>query len=272
MDTENGSEVQGVVKSARRVLEVLDYFRQARRPLSAVEIGVALGYPKSSTNVLLRSLVTLGYLTLDMRTLRYFPSLSVTLLGDWIPFMVLASGDAFEIITEVHAATQETVTLCVQSDTHCRFLKVLPGTFPISLRLTEGFVVPLTTTAVGMAILSQLTNEEVAAVIDRINTRVRRRSDRVDLATVQRALNLVRERGFAMVAEGVFPDTAAIAVPFPSDMSSLPMAIGVGGLRDRILRSESGIVRAVQASLARHGRRASRLPRDRRKGIRDQPP
>lgn len=264
-EIESSVDVQRVVKSAGRVLEVLDYFRQVRRPLSAVEVGSALGYPKSSTNVLLRSLVTLGYLTLDMRTLRYFPSLSVTLLGDWIPSIVLASGDAFEIISEVHAATQETVTLCVQADTHCRFLKVLPGTFPISLRLTEGFVAPLTTTAVGMAILSQLTDEEIVAIIERTNARAKRRSDRIDLTAVLRDTALVRERGFATLADALFPDTAAIAVPFPSDIASFPMAIGVGGLRDRIRRSEATIVRAVRTSLSRHGGRGPRLPRGRRK-------
>jgi DNA-binding IclR family transcriptional regulator len=263
-EPENDRDVQRVVKSAGRVLEVLDHFRQVRRPLSAVEIGSALGYPKSSTNVLLRSLVTLGYLTLDMRTLRYFPSLAVTLLGDWIPSIVLASGDAFEIISEVHAATQETVTLCVQADTHCRFLKVLPGTFPISLRLTEGFVAPLTTTAVGMAILSQLTDEEIVAIIERANVRARRRSDRLDSSQVLRDVMKVRDNGYATLADALFPDTAAIAVPFPSDMASFPMAIGVGGLRDRIRRNEVNIVRAVRTSLARHGGRGPRLPRGRR--------
>ena len=103
-----------VVKSAGRVFEVLELFRQARRQLSGAEIGQALNYPKSSANALLKSLVALGYLVVNTRTLRYFPSLSVTQLGEWIPAIVLGSGDAFEILTDVHSATQETVTLSVQ--------------------------------------------------------------------------------------------------------------------------------------------------------------
>lgn len=258
------AETHGVVKSAGRVLEVLELFRQARRPLSAVEIGSALDYPKSSTNALLRSLVTLGYLTIDMRTLRYFPSLAVTQLGDWIPSIVLASGDAYEVISEIHAATQETVTLCVQADTHCRFLKVLPGTFPISLRLTEGFVAPLCTTAVGLAILSQLADEEVAALVQRANARARKKADRMDVNRMLREVAQTRERGHAMLADALFPDTAAIAVPFPSDMPAFPMAIGIGGLRDRIRRNETAILRAARTSLLRHVGRRPRLPRVRR--------
>jgi DNA-binding IclR family transcriptional regulator len=246
----------GVVKSAARVFEVLELFRRARRELTAAEIGVALGYPKSSTNALLKSLVALGYLALDARTLRYFPSLAVTQLGDWIPSIVLASGDAFEVLAEVHAATQETVTLCVQTDTTCRFLRVIPGTFPISLRMTEGFVAPLCTTAVGAAILSQLSDEEVVAVVDRTNARVRRRAERVDLARILREVRTARLRGYAVFYDALFPDTGAIAVPFPSDMAAFPMSIGVGGLRDRIRRNEAAIYKAVRASLMRHlGRR-----------------
>ena len=49
------SETQGsaapTVKSAGRVLEVLELLGNVRKPLSASEIGRLLDYPKSSTNV-----------------------------------------------------------------------------------------------------------------------------------------------------------------------------------------------------------------------------
>lgn len=241
-----------VVKSAGRVFEVLELFRRARRQLSAAEIGQALGYPKSSTNALLKSLVALGYLVLDARTLRYFPSLAITQLGDWIPSVVLATGHAFEILTEVHAATQETVTLTMQHDLSCRFLRVLPGTFPISLRMTEGFVAPLFTSAVGTAILSQQPDEQVLALVERQNARAKRRADRVDPVRVLRDLREVRQRGYAVAYDAVFPDTGAIGVPFPSGMEGFPMAIGVGGLRERMRRNEAAIFKAVRTSLARH--------------------
>jgi DNA-binding IclR family transcriptional regulator len=250
-----------VVKSAGRVFEVLELFRRARRQLSAAEVCQALGYPKSSTNALLKSLVALGYLVLDGRTLRYFPSLSVTQLGDWIPSIVLASGDAFEILAEVHAATQETVTLTIQNDLSCRFLRVIPGTFPISLRMTEGFIAPLLTTAVGQAILSQLTDEQVLVLVDRQNARTKRKVDRLDPLKVVREVRDVRARGYAVAYDAVFPDTGAIAVPFPSDMEGFPMAIGVGGLRERMRRSESAIYRAIRASITRHLGRRTRVGR-----------
>lgn len=247
-----------VVKSAARVLEVLDLFRTERRQLTAAEIGQALGYPKSSTNALLKSLVTLGYLVLDPRSLRYFPSLSVTALGDWIPATLLASRDALAVVNEAHAATQETVTLSVLSDLSVSFLKVLPGTFPISLSMTEGFVAPLFTTSVGLAILSQLEDEEITSLVVRYNLRSRRRNERIEPEELLREVAGVRERGYAVRYDAVFPDTAAIGFPFPSPMPGFPLALGVGGLLDRIRRNEQVIQRAIQAILVRHFGRPSR--------------
>jgi DNA-binding IclR family transcriptional regulator len=251
-EAEQDSAATSVVKSAGRAFEVLEMFRVERRQLTAAEIGQALGYPKSSTNALLKSLVSLGYLVLHPRTLRYFPSLSVTRLGDWIPAAVLGAGDAFAIISEVHAATQETVTLTVQNDLSVNFLKVIPGTFPISLSMTEGFTAPLFTTAVGTAILSQLPDEEIAALAARANARARRRSEKVDPEPVMRAVREARQRGFAVLYDAVFPDTGALAVPFPSQVEGFPMAIGVGGLRERIRRNERAILKAVRSAMARH--------------------
>ncbi len=251
-EAEPEAAAAGVVKSAGRAFEVLELFRSERRQLTAAEIGQALGYPKSSTNALLKSLVSLGYLVLQPRTLRYFPSLSVTRLGDWVPAAVLGAGDAFAIISEVHAATMETVTLSVQNDLSVNFLKVLPGTFPISLSMTEGFVAPLFTTAVGTAILSQLSDEEIAALAQRARTRARRRADRVDLDAVLKVVRETRQLGFAVLYDAVFPDTGAIAVPFPSQVEGFPMAIGVGGLRDRMRRNERAILKAIKGAMSRH--------------------
>lgn len=252
MEVESEAASPAVVKSAGRAFEVLELFRRARRQLSAADIGQALGYPKSSTNALLKSLVALGYLVMNPRTLRYFPSLSVTRLGDWIPSVVLASGDAFAILAEVHAATQETVTLTVQNDLSVSFLKVLPGTFPISLRMTEGFVASLFGTAVGTAILSQLPDDEIGALVVRANSRAKRKSAHTDFEKLMQDVRETRVRGFAVYYDAVFPDTGAIGVPFPSDVDGFPLAIGVGGLRERMRRNERAIFRAVRSSMTRH--------------------
>lgn len=250
-----------VVKSAARALDVLELFRRKRRALSAAEICHTLGYPKSSANVLLKSLVSQGYLVLNARTMQYFPSLHVTRLGEWVPRTMLLSGRAMTILEDVHAVTQETVTLSVSSDLSAIFLKVIPGTFPLSLQMREGFVTPLFTTAVGMTILSQMSDDDVEDLVQRANFRTRQREERLDPAAVKRDIMETREQGFAVRYDAVIPDSGAIGVPFPSDVDGFPMAIGIAGLASRIRRNEANIFRQVRACLTRSLTRHQRAQR-----------
>ena len=72
------------VKSARRVLEILERFEAEKRPLGVSEIAQVLGYPLSSTSMLLNTLARLGYLNLDPASRKFAPTMSVAMLGDWI--------------------------------------------------------------------------------------------------------------------------------------------------------------------------------------------
>lgn len=252
---------RSVVKSAARALDVLELFHKKRRALSAAEIGVALGYPKSSANALLKSLASQGYLVLNVRTMQYFPSFRVTRLGDWIPQAMLVSGRVIEILEDVHAVTQETVSLCVSNDLSAVFLKIIPGTFPLSLRFPEGFPTPIFTSAVGLAILSQMRDEDIDELVRRANIRSRRREDRVDPDLVRKHTMETREKGFSVRYDVVLPDSGAIGVPFPSDIDGFPMAIGVAGLTSRMRRNERAIFRDVRACLARHAPRRPRSSR-----------
>ncbi len=97
------------VKSAARAFEILEYFRLSRQPRSMSEIATALGYPLSSSTVLLKTLVKLGYLNYERRARVYFPTTKVTGLGEWIPRTLFGSGQVLDAMKDVHAATGEGV-------------------------------------------------------------------------------------------------------------------------------------------------------------------
>jgi len=63
--------MQGTVKSARRVLEIFEYFAVTHAPVTLKELSTRLGYPLSSTSQLLKSLQALGYLRYDSATRTY---------------------------------------------------------------------------------------------------------------------------------------------------------------------------------------------------------
>ena len=65
------------VKSAKRVLQVFEYFGASRQQATVMEIAREFGYPQSSTSELLGCLVELGFLRRDRHTRMYRPSARV---------------------------------------------------------------------------------------------------------------------------------------------------------------------------------------------------
>src|SRR3546814_11561894 len=76
--------MDNVVKSAARVLEVLEYFSERQSASSAEEVRRTLGYPQSSTSILLRSLASLGYLNYEPLNRTFRPTIRVALLVAWL--------------------------------------------------------------------------------------------------------------------------------------------------------------------------------------------
>ena len=68
-------------RSIKRTLEVLEFFDSDHLVVSVSKISRALGYPQSSTSILLKSLGELGYLHYDRSTRTYRPTARVAFQG-----------------------------------------------------------------------------------------------------------------------------------------------------------------------------------------------
>jgi DNA-binding IclR family transcriptional regulator len=242
----------GTVKSAGRVLEVLELLASVRKPLSASEIGRLLGYPKSSTNVLLKCLTNLGYLTFDPNTMHYFPCLRVTTLGEWIPAALFGAGDAACMLQEVHDVTSETVTLSMRNGQFMRFMRVLPGKFFIALRMDEGALAPLFGSSVGAAFLVTRPTTEVERLAEAARSLARTRQARMFIDQTLENMPQVRRAGYSVVHETLFPDTGAISMALPPTSDGNVLVLGVGGLTDRIRRNEAAIARCMRSAIKTH--------------------
>ena len=230
-----------VVKSVGRVLEVLEFFGEEKRALNATDIGARFGYPKSSCNALLKSLVSLGYLTVDTRTTHYFPTLRVAKLGDWLP-AALFGEVRMNVLEELHAETGETVTLSIRNGFSMQFVSVLPGTFPITLAIEEGFMFSLFGTAVGTALLSTYPDARLKDLFARAEKAGVSRAKNLPLADILKNVRKARRKGYAVGYDRILPDTAAIAMPLPGAHEGGALVIGVGGLSPRIRQAEKDII------------------------------
>ncbi len=234
------------VKSGARVVEILELFGRERRPLTATDIGAALDYPKSSANLLLHTLVEGGWLSLETETMRYFPTLRVTGLGDWLPAKLFGGDLTDAIVQELWRETQETTTLSIPNGVQMEFVRVHGGTFPISLNLPAGTQVPMFGTAVGSAFLQTHSDDAIdrlfhRAVEDEALTDPERSFDSY-LAEIRQA----RKRGYAVAYDALLSDTGAIGVCLFAGGLDHAVVLGVGGLSSRIARSEDKISKLMR--------------------------
>ena len=235
------------MKSAVRVMEILELFSSMKIPLTGMDISRRLGYPKSSTNAILKSLVALGYLTIDSDTLKYFPSFRMAYLSDWVPHTMIDKREADKLLEQLHDLTGETVTLSMRNGSNMQFIKVLPGKFPISLIIAKGYSVPIFGTSVGAAYLSTMTNPAINELYSRYRNAGKEQGIDEEFQAVCADVASVRKLGYANLYNRVLPDTGAIAMPLHDGYIEHNLVIGVGGLATRIRRMEKEIVKMTKS-------------------------
>lgn len=222
------------IKSAHRVLQVLDYFRQHRRPSSLKQICEALGYPQSSATVLMKNLTQLGYLSYERTTRLYFPTLRVAALGDWISHALFGQGQVFEIMRDLHSETGEAVSVLLQNDVYMQYIRVIQSTHPLRFMTEEGSMRPLTLSATGWMLMALHPDREVERLVRRANIATSDVASRQPLPVMMQRVQAVRAQGWAYAENLPLLGGATICVPLPITVMGRPVVLGLGGALERI--------------------------------------
>lgn len=217
------------VKSALRVLELLEYFAEERRPAGVGEVARALGYPQSSTSVLLRSLTEAGFFDHDPRTGLYAPNVRIALATAWVHDHLYSEHSLLRLMERVRERTGHTVMIGTRRGIHVRYLHVLQATREGRFVAKIGSLRPLFHSAAGKMLLTRLPEREVAVLLRKANGVEPDPAHRREFAAVCREVEAVRANGFAVSTGTSTPGAAALAVLLPTGRGREPMTLGVGG-------------------------------------------
>lgn len=246
--TTRGSK--SVVKSVGRVFEILEAFNEVRKPMLAIDIARRLSYPVSSTSALLKSMVTLGYLSFDSRDRRYFPTIRVAIVSEYLHGALFGQGNLMALMGDLHSQIGETIILGVRKDLEAQYVHIIPGIYPIMLNVPPGTVRPLHRSGMGWILLSRCENAEIADIVERINKTGREAP--VDFKALLAIVDKVRTLGYAPSYNTYVTGSGIIAMNLPGAVSDRWAAIGAGGPVDRLQAREREIVRGMRRALARH--------------------
>lgn len=226
-----------VVKSAARVIQVLEFFDAAKRASAVAAVADHYGWPHSSTSVLMRTLVNLGYLHYDAGARTYLPSMRVALLGDWLHGELLSHGRLASLLEQLNRDTTETVVLAAQNGLHAQYLRVLQGTNTLRMHLQIGIRRPLLGSGTGRMLLTRMDDGAIRKLARKHN-QAAEAPQRIDADALIAQVGEDRERGYAVSVNGVTPHATLIAMLLPTKPGEKPLAIGVAGLTDRLLANQ----------------------------------
>ena len=238
------------IKSAARVLEVLELFAEMRTPLRQKFVVERLAYPQSSTTGLLKSLVSLGYLNYHRASRTYFPTTRVAAVGNWINHVIFGTGELLAMMQHLQMATEETVALVSQNDLFVQYLRVIVPDHPHKFPPAEGTMRLLTQSSAGLVLLGRMPDRTVTRLVRHIDIYAQDSGKRVDLAQLIEQLHWVREAGYCFLAGIPVAKAATISMLLPEAPHRIPLAIGVGGVSARITRNRSRIVAIMRTAIA----------------------
>lgn len=216
------------VKSAIRVIEVLEFFDSVQREASLSEIARALGYPLSSTSMLLQSLVERGYLIQGDKRV-YRPTPRVKLLGAWLSPLLDANGPVMSMMDWVGSQCQQLVVLAAPEHLQVRYIRVVPATGTVRMHVTPGAVRPLPTSGFGRLFMARMADEEIDQVLRTHNAEQASDAGRLNAAALRCELQAIRATGFSVSFDQVSPGAGVVAVRVPTPLLETSLAVGIGG-------------------------------------------
>ncbi|AZI37656.1 putative IclR family transcriptional regulator [Caenibius tardaugens NBRC 16725] len=262
-DADNGNTrptTQSGVKSCLRTLDIVHYFTQHDAPARTIDISEALGIPNSSTDEILRTLASMGYLTFNRETKRYVPSYKLVATGRSIERNFFGGDYIGELLNEVRAETGATVYITFQNDCWVENVAQIRGhwltpeedvDFPTEvIRYDHDRWQPGTNFAA--AILAQHSNVEIIKLVTRAQQLGIGPSGPSLMKYLVDRVARTRAQGFALCRRNdIVLDSIAVPLQIPNAVS--PHAIGIVG--DKLFESEKEIkqvANALQAAVMRH--------------------
>ena len=236
------------IKSARRTFEVFEYFQLRQAPLTLQEICAALACPASSGSVLLKSLVSLGYLEYNKSDRNYMPTMKIADLGNWVQNVILGDGRIAQAMNNLSQQFGETVTLAVQSDLHAQYLYLIQSRLPIWYPIPIGTLRPLTGSGSGLMMLSRKSDTEVRQIVKRINFH-RLDKLRPTATLVMSQLRRCRDDGYIFSKHLIEEGAGGISMLLEDRRFGRSYALGVHGPVDRLERLEPEIVAALSRAV-----------------------
>ena len=225
--TEEAERGPGNAPAVTRAIRVLDLLADARgAPRTLTEIARELGLAKSSVSNLCAALEDGGLVRRS--SAGYLLGRRTVDLGSAFLAGFNQIREFYRVCEESEVLRHQLVQIALLDGAQVLYLAVHEGRqrFPMSASVGDRY--PASVTAVGTALLSELTPAQVAELYwDSTNLVGFTKKSTSTLTELQEKLERTRERGYAIDDGEVHPTVLGLAIPIPGGSGDPSFAIGV---------------------------------------------
>ncbi len=237
--TQVASVATGGVQSVNRAFDLLEIVASGGGQMAIGEIATATDIPLPTIHRLLRTLVERGYM-------RQLPNRRYALGFRLVPLGVAANATvgatAQSILSELVEELGETANLAILSGDYAEYVAQAPSRHAMRMFTEVGRRVEMHSTGVGKAILAQLDDRQVHAIVGRVGLPGYTSHTIVTESALVEALGSIRERGYALDEQERDTGVRCVAVPVSAGPGSW-MAVSISGPVTRM--SDDLVARAV---------------------------
>lgn len=226
----------------------------ARGWISAAELATELDVDRSTGWRLARSLEQVGWLHHDPVSHRYRLGIPLFELGTRVLDTIDIRDEARRVMTELVAATGESVDFAIRDGDSAVFIDKIDGTHEVRAFTRSGQRARLHTIAAGKVFLAHMTERELRAYLARPLERYTPATI-TDAADLARVVEETRRQGWAVNRGELHVEAGALAVPVFDGTGACVAALG---LNVPLSRLDETHVRVLVAELQSA---AGRLPR-----------
>jgi len=220
--------------SLAKGIKLLEVLADTGRAMGVSELSRALGLDKSTVYRLLATLKSRGYVEQDPETRKY--TIGPRMIA--VSSRILGNNDVYlqarPVMKKLLQETRETVHLAMLMENQVVYIAQEISPEVVSVNTEIGQREPVYCTAVGKALVAFLPEEELEAVICRLDFQPYTPRTITDPDRFRAHCQQIRAQGYAVDDEELYPGVRCIAAPIRGHDGSVLASLGISGPTTRL--------------------------------------
>ena len=229
------------VKSAERVLRVLELLAKNPSGLTIKEVSETLSFPQSSTSGLIVTLLENGYITVDPFK-RYKLGPKLIQIGRVAMDSLDITAQDTPFLKKLMEEVEETVFMAVLTGIDLVYVTKIDNNRSIRTTAQPGQRKPIYCTGLGKIFLANLPEQRREDILSQLDLVPITPKTITDVNTLKKQLKLFAEMGYSIDNEENEEGLVCVAAPVYGADHTIQAAISVAGPKERMLKHKKHIV------------------------------